>query len=112
MEGTYWAFTHTQTPAPNPHAHKHPPPIPYATAAQLKRDFPNDLLPKLPRKKLWGDNFDPDFIKQRRQGLQQYIQQVLNHKTWARRCASCFIAESSFSYIAVLRGARLVELRT
>jgi hypothetical protein len=29
---------------------------------QLKKEFPYDALPRLPGKKLWGDNFEPGVV--------------------------------------------------
>lgn len=39
---------------------------------KLKKRFP-DGNPKLPGKRILGNNFDPDFIKQRREGLHDFI---------------------------------------
>jgi len=39
---------------------------------QLKTDFPDLELP-LPRKRWFGDNFNPSFIHDRTMGLQQFI---------------------------------------
>ena len=36
-----------------------------------------DFHATLPPKKYWGDNFDPSFIEMRKQGLQEYIDNVL-----------------------------------
>lgn len=44
----------------------------------LKKKFPNAEL-KLPGKKLFGNNFDPDFIKLRREGLHDFIQKILSN---------------------------------
>lgn len=44
---------------------------------KLKKLHP-DLGLKLPGKKLFG-NFDPDFIRQRREGLHDFIQKIVNH---------------------------------
>ncbi|XP_043923305.1 serine/threonine-protein kinase Sgk3 isoform X2 [Protopterus annectens] len=42
----------------------------------LKKQFPNMNL-KLPAKRIFGDNFDPDFIRQRRAGLNEFIQRIV-----------------------------------
>ncbi|RXM98306.1 Serine/threonine-protein kinase Sgk3 [Acipenser ruthenus] len=44
----------------------------------LKKQFPNINL-KLPAKRIFGDNFDPEFIKQRRSGLNEFIQNLVTH---------------------------------
>ncbi|XP_033849589.1 serine/threonine-protein kinase Sgk3-like isoform X1 [Acipenser ruthenus] len=44
----------------------------------LKKQFPNINL-KLPAKRIFGDNFDPEFIKQRRTGLHEFIQRLVTH---------------------------------
>ncbi|KAI8495889.1 PREDICTED: serine/threonine-protein kinase Sgk3-like isoform X2 [Branchiostoma belcheri] len=41
----------------------------------LKKNFP-DVSFKLPGKKLFGNNFDPNFIKHRREGLHDFVQQL------------------------------------
>uniref|UniRef100_A0A8C6RRK5 Protein kinase domain-containing protein n=1 Tax=Nannospalax galili TaxID=1026970 RepID=A0A8C6RRK5_NANGA len=41
----------------------------------LKKQFPAMAL-KIPAKRIFGDNFDPDFIKQRRAGLNEFIQNL------------------------------------
>ncbi|GFY46578.1 hypothetical protein TNIN_160741 [Trichonephila inaurata madagascariensis] len=42
----------------------------------LKRQYPNISL-KLPGKKLFGNNFSSDFIKNRRQGLNEFVQKLV-----------------------------------
>ncbi|XP_053800302.1 serine/threonine-protein kinase Sgk3 isoform X2 [Vidua chalybeata] len=42
----------------------------------LKKQFPTMNL-KIPAKRIFGDNFDPDFIKQRRAGLNEFIQNLV-----------------------------------
>ncbi|GFT76018.1 hypothetical protein TNCV_1255301 [Trichonephila clavipes] len=42
----------------------------------LKRQYPNIPL-KLPGKKLFGNNFSSDFIKNRRQGLNEFVQKLV-----------------------------------
>ncbi|XP_071965259.1 serine/threonine-protein kinase Sgk3-like [Antedon mediterranea] len=44
----------------------------------LKKKFPEAEL-KLPGKKLFGNNFDPEFIKARRTGLHDFVQKILKH---------------------------------
>ncbi|KAM7451879.1 Serine/threonine-protein kinase Sgk1 [Porites harrisoni] len=45
---------------------------------KLKRMFP-DLRLKLPSKRLLGNNFDPEFIKVRREGLNDVTQKIFSH---------------------------------
>ncbi|KAK3728890.1 hypothetical protein QZH41_010188 [Actinostola sp. cb2023] len=45
---------------------------------KLKKTFP-DLHIKLPGKRLLGNNFDPEFIKMRREGLNDFIVKILSH---------------------------------
>jgi sorting nexin-16 len=45
---------------------------------QLKVEFPSLELP-LPRKRWFGDNFNPSFIEERAQGLQGFVDNVLKH---------------------------------
>lgn len=44
----------------------------------IKKKYPDAGL-KLPAKKLFGNNFDPEFIKQRREGLHDFIQKIINN---------------------------------
>lgn len=44
----------------------------------LRKQFPTINL-KIPAKRIFGDNFDPDFIQQRREGLNEFIQNLLRH---------------------------------
>ncbi|XP_029447275.1 serine/threonine-protein kinase Sgk3 isoform X3 [Rhinatrema bivittatum] len=44
----------------------------------LRKQFPSTNL-KIPAKRIFGDNFDPDFIQQRREGLNDFIQNLLRH---------------------------------
>ncbi|KAM5137338.1 serine/threonine-protein kinase Sgk3 isoform 3-T4 [Callospermophilus lateralis] len=44
----------------------------------LKKQFPAMAL-KIPAKRIFGDNFDPDFIKQRRAGLNEFIQNLVRY---------------------------------
>jgi len=48
----------------------------YNLHQKLVKLFPNEKL-VLPPKRLLGNNFDPEFIEQRREGLHLYIQKVL-----------------------------------
>ncbi|KAM4824886.1 serine/threonine-protein kinase Sgk3 isoform X3 [Urocitellus parryii] len=59
----------------------------------LKKQFPAMAL-KIPAKRIFGDNFDPDFIKQRRAGLNEFIQNLVrypelyNHYTLPHRTST------------------------
>uniref|UniRef100_A0A672Y891 Serum/glucocorticoid regulated kinase family member 3 n=1 Tax=Sphaeramia orbicularis TaxID=375764 RepID=A0A672Y891_9TELE len=44
----------------------------------LKKQFPSMNL-KIPAKRIFGDNFDPEFIKQRRAGLHEFIKRIVSH---------------------------------
>ncbi|KAM4029006.1 serine/threonine-protein kinase Sgk3 isoform 2-T3 [Anomaloglossus baeobatrachus] len=44
----------------------------------LRKQFPAINL-KIPAKRIFGDNFDPEFIQQRRAGLNEFIQSLLRH---------------------------------
>ncbi|KAG2458172.1 SGK3 kinase, partial [Polypterus senegalus] len=44
----------------------------------LRKQFPTMNL-KLPAKRIFGDNFDPEFIQQRRAGLNEFIQRIVSH---------------------------------
>ncbi|XP_072323741.1 serine/threonine-protein kinase Sgk3 isoform X3 [Scyliorhinus torazame] len=44
----------------------------------LKKQYPQYPL-KIPAKRIFGDNFDPAFIKQRRAGLNEFIQKLVSH---------------------------------
>uniref|UniRef100_A0A8C2JC52 Serine/threonine-protein kinase Sgk1 n=1 Tax=Cyprinus carpio TaxID=7962 RepID=A0A8C2JC52_CYPCA len=44
----------------------------------LKKQFPTLNL-KIPAKRIFGDNFDPEFIKHRRAGLHEFIQKIVSH---------------------------------
>uniref|UniRef100_A0A667XF76 Serum/glucocorticoid regulated kinase family member 3 n=1 Tax=Myripristis murdjan TaxID=586833 RepID=A0A667XF76_9TELE len=44
----------------------------------LRKQFPSMNL-KIPAKRIFGDNFDPEFIKQRRTGLHEFIQRIVSH---------------------------------
>uniref|UniRef100_A0A673X367 Serine/threonine-protein kinase Sgk1 n=1 Tax=Salmo trutta TaxID=8032 RepID=A0A673X367_SALTR len=44
----------------------------------LRKQFPSLNL-KIPAKRIFGDNFDPEFIKQRRTGLHEFIQRLVSH---------------------------------
>ncbi|KAM5158388.1 serine/threonine-protein kinase Sgk3 isoform 1-T2 [Mantella aurantiaca] len=45
----------------------------------LRKQFPAINL-KIPAKRIFGDNFDPEFIQQRRAGLNEFIQNLLQHQ--------------------------------
>lgn len=45
----------------------------------LKKAYPNLQL-KLPGKKLWGNNLDPTFVAMRQDGLDAFVQNIINHK--------------------------------
>ena len=45
---------------------------------QLKKHFPN-IAWKLPSKRIFGNNFDPEFIRQRRDGLNEFINTIVSH---------------------------------
>ncbi|RXN25790.1 MCM domain-containing 2 [Labeo rohita] len=44
----------------------------------LKKQFPALNL-KIPAKRIFGDNFDPEFIKHRKAGLHEFIQKIVSH---------------------------------
>uniref|UniRef100_A0A3Q0T4S1 Serum/glucocorticoid regulated kinase family member 3 n=1 Tax=Amphilophus citrinellus TaxID=61819 RepID=A0A3Q0T4S1_AMPCI len=44
----------------------------------LRKQFPSMNL-KIPAKRIFGDNFDPEFIKQRRAGLHEFIKRIVSH---------------------------------
>nr|XP_020455703.1 serine/threonine-protein kinase Sgk3 isoform X1 [Monopterus albus]XP_020455704.1 serine/threonine-protein kinase Sgk3 isoform X1 [Monopterus albus] len=44
----------------------------------LKKRFPSMNL-KIPAKRIFGDNFDPEFLKQRRAGLHEFIKRIVSH---------------------------------
>ncbi|XP_069777452.1 serine/threonine-protein kinase Sgk3 isoform X2 [Narcine bancroftii] len=44
----------------------------------LKKQYPQFPL-KLPAKRIFGDNFEPAFIKQRRAGLNEFIQKIISN---------------------------------
>ena len=46
----------------------------------LKCFFPGDTLPFLPKKKIGKRNFEEDFIKKRAQGLQNFMNEVINNE--------------------------------
>ncbi|EDV23199.1 uncharacterized protein TRIADDRAFT_27989, partial [Trichoplax adhaerens] len=45
---------------------------------KLKKKY-TDIQLKLPKKRLLGNNFDPEFIKARREGLHEFVQKILNN---------------------------------
>uniref|UniRef100_A0A672IYL8 Serum/glucocorticoid regulated kinase family member 3 n=1 Tax=Salarias fasciatus TaxID=181472 RepID=A0A672IYL8_SALFA len=44
----------------------------------LRKQFPSMNL-KIPAKRIFGDNFEPEFIKQRRAGLHDFIKRIVSH---------------------------------
>src|SRR6218665_127992 len=44
----------------------------------IKREYPNISL-KLPKKKFFGNNFSADFIKNRRNGLNDLVLKIVSH---------------------------------
>ncbi|KAF6727302.1 Serine/threonine-protein kinase Sgk3 [Oryzias melastigma] len=44
----------------------------------LRKQFPSMNL-KIPAKRIFGDNFDPEFIQQRRAGLHEFIKRLVSH---------------------------------
>ena len=44
----------------------------------LRKQFPNLQL-KLPGKKLFGNNLDPNFVAMRQDGLDNFVQQIISH---------------------------------
>ena len=46
----------------------------------LKYFFPGDTLPFLPKKKIGKRNFEQDFINKRAQGLQNFMNEVINNE--------------------------------
>lgn len=44
----------------------------------LRKQFSSMNL-KIPAKRIFGDNFDPEFIKQRRAGLHEFIKRIVSH---------------------------------
>eukprot|EP00122_Pirum_gemmata_P021642 Pgem_evm1s20150 len=45
--------------------------------------FPHNNFPRLPKKRIFGNNLDPEFIELRKHGLHEYLQNILNHDVWA-----------------------------
>ncbi|XP_069813612.1 serine/threonine-protein kinase Sgk3 isoform X2 [Dendropsophus ebraccatus] len=77
----------------------------------LRKQFPAINL-KIPAKRIFGDNFDPDFIQQRRAGLNEFIQNLLQH---AELCSHAkpsdfeylrLIGKGSFGKVVLTRGKR------
>jgi sorting nexin-16 len=48
---------------------------------KLKTQFPKSELPNFPRKKWFGNNFSSAFLDNRIQGLQTFINQIINNET-------------------------------
>lgn len=58
---------------------------------KLKLDYPNARLP-LPRKKWLGDNFNSNFLKERLEGLQDFINIILrNQELYSSPCVKDFL---------------------
>ncbi|KAJ9577766.1 hypothetical protein L9F63_005686, partial [Diploptera punctata] len=57
--------------------------------SKLKNDFPNIKL-TLPRKRWFGDNFDPDFLEERIHGLQCFVNTILENP---HLCASASVQD-------------------
>uniref|UniRef100_A0A3Q3VSR6 Serine/threonine-protein kinase Sgk1 n=1 Tax=Mola mola TaxID=94237 RepID=A0A3Q3VSR6_MOLML len=47
-------------------------------STKLRKQFPSMNL-KIPAKRIFGDNFDPEFIQQRRAGLHEFIKRIVSH---------------------------------
>ncbi|XP_048832792.1 serine/threonine-protein kinase Sgk3 [Brienomyrus brachyistius] len=50
----------------------------------LRKLFPSMNL-KIPSKRIFGDNFDPEFLKQRKTGLNEFIQRIVSHPQLSSR---------------------------
>ena len=73
---------------------------------QLMRQFPNEKL-QLPPKRLIGNNFDPEFIESRREGLHAYIQKILMSPTLRSRCAPRTLGTGGVRWVLTLHGTHL-----
>eukprot|EP00124_Ichthyophonus_hoferi_P004975 Ihof_evm2s629 gene=Ihof_evmTU2s629 len=51
---------------------------------EMRIAFPDQNIPKLPGKRVFGDNFDPAFITARKHGLHDYIQAIITHPVLAK----------------------------
>ncbi|KAG9478873.1 hypothetical protein GDO78_012503 [Eleutherodactylus coqui] len=77
----------------------------------LKKQFPTINL-KIPAKRIFGDNFDPEFIQQRRAGLNEFIQNLLRHAELRSHAKSSdfeylrLIGKGSFGKVVLTRGKR------
>ncbi|KAM4718998.1 serine/threonine-protein kinase Sgk3 isoform 3-T3 [Anableps anableps] len=54
----------------------------------LRKQFPSMNL-KIPAKRIFGDNFDPEFIKHRRAGLHEFIKRIVSHPQLSSQPNSC-----------------------
>ena len=43
---------------------------------KIKKQYPEASL-KLPGKRIWGNNFDPEFIRARREGLHDFVMKLI-----------------------------------
>ena len=48
----------------------------------LKTLFPGDMIPLLPKKKLGNRRFENDFLEKRKNGLQKYINEIINNEKY------------------------------
>ena len=48
----------------------------------LKYQFPGDILPLLPKKKIGNRRFEKDFINKRAQGLQKFMNEIINNEKY------------------------------
>jgi hypothetical protein len=48
----------------------------------LKYQFPGDILPLLPKKKIGNRRFEQDFINKRAQGLQKFMNEIINNEKY------------------------------
>ena len=48
----------------------------------LKNLFPGDVLPILPKKKIGNRRFEQDFLNKRTQGLQKFLNDIINNEKY------------------------------
>ena len=48
----------------------------------LKSLFPGDIIPLLPKKKIGGRRFEKDFLEKRKNGLQNFINEIVNNEKY------------------------------
>ena len=59
----------------------------------LKSLFPGDVLPLLPKKKLGNRRFEPDFLEKRKNGLQKFLNEIVNNEKYkATEILSIFLS--------------------